>query len=392
MLRPHHDGRTAVGCLTIRSGSASPGAPERFRWPGKLAAATRLTATLWLMAALVAAPAAVQAQHAPRIVPGPNGTADVVFRSDCVVSFDARGRESHHLARCSDEERARARAAIDDHRREQRPGGGNEGRPPQINLNPNGSGQVVFRDGCVVQYDRDGDRRELGRGCSDDQVRRADAAMAAQRREQGWGGAGSGAWGTPQVTLERNGSGQVVFRDGCKVQYDRDGDRRERSRGCSDEQVRGADAAMAAHRREQGLDGGSAGWWGVPQVTLDRDGAGQVRFRNGCVVDYNRRGERKARSRECGDDQARRADAAMAAYRREQGLGAGGQGSDRGDVVVGPDGNTEVRMSGRCTVRYTVDGIRLNVAPACSPDQLKKADELETRFRIGRLNQQGQGN
>lgn len=390
MRRPHHDSGTAATCPSAdQSGSAGPGAVRR---PGRCVSATRLAAAFWLMAALVAAPATVQAQNAPRVVPGPNGTADVVFRSDCVVSFDARGRESHHLARCRDQERARARAVIDDYRRGQWPGGGNAGRPPQVNLNPNGSGQVVFRDGCVVQYGRDGDRRERGRGCSDDQLRRADAAMATQRREQGWGGAGSGAWGTPQVTLERNGSGQVVFRDGCMVRYDRDGDRRERSRGCSDEQVRRADAALAAQRREQGLDGGSASWWGLPQVTLDRDGSGQVRFRNGCVVEYTRRGERKARSRECGDEQARRADAAMAAYRRERGLGAAGRGSDRGDVVVGADGHTEVRMSSRCTVRYTVDGIRLNVAPACSPDQLKKADELETRFRIGRLNLQGQGN
>jgi hypothetical protein len=323
MLRPHHDGGTTAACSTAgQGGSDGPGRP---RGPARRAAATRLAAVLGLLTALVAAPAMVQAQSAPRVVPGPNGTADVIFRDDCVVSFDARGRESHHLARCNDVQRERARQAIEAYRRAPGPGGANDGRPPQVNLNPNGSGQVVFRDGCVVQYDRDGDRRERGRGCSDEQVRRADAAMAAQRREQGW-------------------------------------------------------------------DGGSAGWWGMPQVTLDRDGSGQVRFRNGCVVEYNRRGERRERGRECGDEQARRADAAMAAYRREQGLGVGGQGSDRDDVVVGPDGNTEVRMGARCTVHYDRDGVRLNVAPACSPDQLKKADELETRFRIGRLNQQGQGN
>lgn len=264
---------------------------------------------------------------------------------------------------------------------------------PRVVAGPGGATQVIFRNGCTVTFDVRG--REAGRtgNCSAEHRDRARDAYEAYRRDQGWHG-GPGWWGTPTVTMQPSGLGQVRFRDGCTVDYNRQGQRRDASRDCRNEQLRRADDAMADYRREHGWDDvGSGGWWGVPEITVDRNGAGQARFRNGCVVDYNRRGERRDSSRECRDEQLRRADLAMAEYRREHGFGGGGGWNPpgKGRIRALPGGGSEVSMGSNCTVRYDAEGVRQSVAPACTPGQLRDANELEVRWRLQRLNQQGQG-
>jgi len=62
------------------------------------------------------------------------------------------------------------------------------GTPPEIIMGSNREGEVIFKNNCVVYYDAQGRRTNKLSACSSGQVRRADEAMAAHRREQGIGG------------------------------------------------------------------------------------------------------------------------------------------------------------------------------------------------------------
>jgi len=64
-------------------------------------------------------------------------------------------------------------------------GGSYDGTPPQIMVGGNGEGEVIFKNNCVVYYDKRGRRTSSLPACSSDQVNRAADAMAAYRREQG---------------------------------------------------------------------------------------------------------------------------------------------------------------------------------------------------------------
>ncbi len=57
--------------------------------------------------------------------------------------------------------------------------------PPQIMVGGNGEGEVIFKNNCVVYYDKRGRRTGSLPACSQGQVDRAADAMAAYRREQG---------------------------------------------------------------------------------------------------------------------------------------------------------------------------------------------------------------
>jgi hypothetical protein len=46
----------------------------------------------------------------------------------------------------------------------------------------------------------------------------------------------------------------VVFRDGCRVDYDRRGRRSGSDSSCTRDQLAEADRAMAQYRRQQGLN------------------------------------------------------------------------------------------------------------------------------------------
>jgi hypothetical protein len=65
-------------------------------------------------------------------------------------------------------------------------GGGSQDRsPPQVMVGGNGEGEVIFKNNCVVYYDKHGRRKSSLPACSSEQVGRAADAMAAYRREQG---------------------------------------------------------------------------------------------------------------------------------------------------------------------------------------------------------------
>ena len=64
-------------------------------------------------------------------------------------------------------------------------GGSHDRSPPQVMVGGNGEGEVIFKNNCVVYYDKHGRRKSSLPACSSEQVSRAADAMAAYRREQG---------------------------------------------------------------------------------------------------------------------------------------------------------------------------------------------------------------
>ena len=57
-----------------------------------------------------------------------------------------------------------------------------------------------------------------------------------------------------------------------------------------------------------------------PEIMVGSNREGEVIFRNNCVAYYNAQGRRYQQQPSCSRDQIRRADQAMASYRREQGM------------------------------------------------------------------------
>lgn len=144
----------------------------------------------------------------------------------------------------------------------------------------------------------------------------------------GWGGDDESA---PQVVMAGR-AGRVVFNNGCVVYYNAGGQRFQNLPACHGRQIPRADDAMARYRREQGLDGpvadehpwagaggGGAGDPTPPEIIAGTNREAEVIFRNNCVVYYNAQGRRYKQQPTCSPGQVRRADSAIAAYRREQG-------------------------------------------------------------------------
>lgn len=145
----------------------------------------------------------------------------------------------------------------------------------------------------------------------------------------GWGGDDDSA---PQVVMAGR-AGRVVFNNGCVVYYNAGGQRFQNLPACHGRQIPRADDAMARHRREQGLDGpvadehpwanapgyGPGGDATPPEIIAGTNREAEVIFRNNCVVYYNAQGRRYKQQPSCSPGQVRRADSAMASYRREQG-------------------------------------------------------------------------
>jgi hypothetical protein len=68
------------------------------------------------------------------------------------------------------------------------------------------------------------------------------------------GGGGSNDGTPPQIMVGGNGEGEVIFNNNCVVYYDKRGRRTSSQPACSSEQVNRATEAMAAYRREQGMN------------------------------------------------------------------------------------------------------------------------------------------
>ena len=125
----------------------------------------------------------------PEILPRRGGEIEVRMPSGCTSRYDRDGDLITRGSGCSQNDRRRADAAADDYFREQghHGGGGHEGsdRPPRVIAGKNGESEVVFRNDCVVYYDRRGRRTEALPKCNSSQLMKADQAMRAYRREQG---------------------------------------------------------------------------------------------------------------------------------------------------------------------------------------------------------------
>ena len=64
-------------------------------------------------------------------------------------------------------------------------GGSHDGSPPEIMVGTNGEGEVIYKNNCVVYFDKRGRRTSNLPACSQGQIDRAIDAMASYRREQG---------------------------------------------------------------------------------------------------------------------------------------------------------------------------------------------------------------
>ena len=75
-----------------------------------------------------------------------------------------------------------------------------------VKTEKNGEAEVRYSDGCVVYYAKNGRRTDSRSGCTSSQNRRADEAVAAYRRQHGFGGNG-GYGGAPEVAVDHQGGG-----------------------------------------------------------------------------------------------------------------------------------------------------------------------------------------
>lgn len=148
----------------------------------------------------------------------------------------------------------------------------------------------------------------------------------------------------------------------------------------------------AGNRPPQGGWGGDDG--SPPEVIIGGNRYGRVVFNNGCVVYFNANGQRFQNLPSCDGRQIRRAEDAMARYRREQGMNAandehpwsrprpsGGWGDDTPEIMAGTNREAEVIFRNNCVVYYTASGRRWKQQPSCMPDQVRRADDAMARYR-----------
>jgi hypothetical protein len=153
----------------------------------------------------------------------------------------------------------------------------------------------------------------------------------ARPNSNGWNGDDGSA---PEVHPGIKGTGSVSFNNGCVVFFNAEGQRFQNLPACHGQQIRRAESAMANYRTEQGLNrtddehpwagsqsGGNGNYNGAPpEIIMGTNGEGEVIFRNNCVAYYNAQGRRYRQQPSCNPTLIRQADAAMASYRREQGM------------------------------------------------------------------------
>jgi hypothetical protein len=176
------------------------------------------------------------------------------------------------------------RRVVDVQYEERRPprrgGSSGGGGTPEVVPRRSGELEVRMPSGCTALYDRDGALISRGSSCNSNDRRRAEDAVDAYVREQGYGGGRNsnreedgydrggrdqsgdergGGYGPdrggppPEIMVGRNGEAEAVFRNNCVVYYDRRGRRTEALPNCNDRQLDKADQSMRAYRREQGL-------------------------------------------------------------------------------------------------------------------------------------------
>ncbi len=244
-----------------------------------------------------------------------------------------------------------------------------QGQPPEISEKRNGF-EAEFRNGCVVRFDRSGDRRSASDKCGPNQIERAEAAIAGRT------GAAASGGGGPEVTPARNGELDVSFPNGCMVFYRSDGDRKGDNERCSRDQRDRADDAAERYRRDHDLSGDrpGAGPGPRPEIVDRRGGEFDVQFTTGCAAFYDEDGDRRDDNGRCARDELNRADAAAERYakRNPDRPGVGGDGP-LPTVTKERDGSPLVEYSNGCTVRFEQSGRFIGGSKACSKDQIERA-------------------
>lgn len=169
-----------------------------------------------------------------------------------------------------------------------------------------GEAEIRFSGDCVVRYDSSSFRtRSRAQGCSAEEIRRADEAIAVLRTKAGEGD-------PPEIRIIGDGASEVRFRNGCVVTYnEKESQTRSRAEGCNRDEIRRADDVIALRERDAELTA-------PPQIIVVENGESEVRLSEGCVIFYNSKGSRVRTRPACRESQIRRADQEIASYRRDQ--------------------------------------------------------------------------
>lgn len=141
---------------------------------------------------------------------------------------------------------------------------------------------------------------------------------------------------------------------------------------------------------------------GSGRVIMGRNGEGEVTFSNNCVVYYNSHGNRTDKNTNCNSGQGRKADDAMARYRRDHNISSNNYSNEEsGDpeagfaewqaeqdgnggipqVFVGGNGEGEVTFSNNCVVYYDSRGHRKSKNNNCKSGQGSAADNAMAGYR-----------
>jgi len=329
-----------------------------------------------LAAAVLALVLLAPAARAQQVFELGNGGVEMRFRGGCVVTYDRAGRRVDARPACTGDELMRADAALGVAGQGAAGGGGTTADAPILTVS-NGAGRAAYANGCQVFYDASGKRASDNARCVGDQVRRADAAMAAYRDQHGLDGQAGGS-DAPLLSFS-DGAGRAAYANGCQVFYDATGRRTSDNARCVGDQVRRADIAMAAYRAEHGLDG--QGGSGAPTLAINAAGQGRASFPNGCQVFYDPWGDRTGDNGDCTAGQVRRADAEMAAYREEEGLDDGGDDLDSAVILVNSAGYGRASYPDGCQVFYGPWGDRTGDNGQCSIGQVRRADGDMAAYR-----------
>jgi hypothetical protein len=190
-----------------------------------------------------------------------------------------------------------------------------------------------FRGRCITLGP--GSYRDIGQQGLNDQISsfRVSGGNAGYGNDRPNNNAWSGDDGSaPEVRPGIRGTASVTFNNGCVVFFNAEGQRFQNLPACHGQQIRRAETAISSYRTEQGLNrtDNEHPWAGShsngngngapPEIMMGTNGEGEVIFRNNCVAYYNAMGRRYKQQPSCNPTLIRQADAAMASYRREQGM------------------------------------------------------------------------
>ncbi|MEM1313280.1 MAG: hypothetical protein AAGI51_01920 [Pseudomonadota bacterium] len=242
---------------------------------------------------------------------------------------------------------------------------------PELRVRDNGRMVARWDDGCRVRYDARGRRDSADGGCSDRQVSRSDERV---RRELAQGG-GSGEMADPTFETQA-GRTEATYPNGCRIEYDRNGRRRDSNRACTRAQVSRAD--RQATRRLGSADGGG-GELGDPTFE-NRNGLTEAVYPNGCRVFYDEVGRRTDSNKRCQPAQVQKADRQLQRiWAREDGRG---RSISKPYVVASNNRNLQARFTDGCNVNYTQGGDFTGMSDDCTDAHRRRADrELASILR-----------